>query len=83
MTLALRSNQTHSLSMTWTSDQSEHLNHYVRLERSGSTDLYMEADSLEVTIINGRGYCREETTSYIPMEVLLSMLQHQGFKVTK
>lgn len=61
----------------WRMDQTTYCNSASR----NSTDVEMDREHFRVDVEQGYGYCREHTTAYIPVEVVVAMLRHAGYRV--
>lgn len=67
----------------WTFDCSEFSNSAHR-SRSGETvDIELDKDSLEVAVEVGSGYLGQSTRVYIPLDVLVRMLWHAGYDISR
>lgn len=49
----------------------------------GGVEVCMESDHVQVDVTQGSGYMREQTSAYIPMEVIIRMMEHAGYTVTR
>jgi hypothetical protein len=61
----------------WRMDQTTYCNSASR----GRVDVDLDDTHLEVYAEQGSGYCLESTRSYIPVEVVVAMLRHAGYRV--
>lgn len=68
--------------MSWNLEQTEFCN----CAKLRDTEVWLDRekpDFLEVMAEQGSGYQRESITTNIPIEVLVKLLEHAGYKVTK
>jgi len=66
----------------WDSEQDD----FTNMLKHGNTQVWLareKPDYLEVMSEQGSGYGREFITTNIPMELLVKLMEHAGFKVTK
>lgn len=66
--------------MTWTSEQTE----FVNCLRSRQTEVWLDRSDpshLEIMAEQGSGHCRESITTNIPIEYLVQLMEHAGFRV--
>jgi hypothetical protein len=61
----------------WRMEQTSYSNSASR----NSTDVEMDREHFQVDVEQGSGYCREHTTAYIPVEVIVAMMRHAGYVV--
>lgn len=59
------------------------MNYVTRSHRGTEVELDMDEGGLEVRIEQGSGYMRESCSTYVHMDVLVRMLERQGYTVTK
>ena len=64
-------------------EQSEFRNCATHQPRGGMVEADLDGDTLQIDHEQGSGYCREKTTTYIPVEVLVKLLEHAGYTVEK
>lgn len=64
----------------WTYTQDEFMNMAQFNAPGQEVEVIVEREHVEVQVIRGRGYMREETTAYVPVEVLVRTLQHMGWE---
>jgi len=70
----------------WQFEQSGFMNRaWVAAEPAwvGSVEVTVEPESVGVEVVQGSGYLREQTNASIPVEVLVRLLEHAGFSVTR
>lgn len=67
----------------WKLEQTQFRNVAFANTRSGLVEADIEDETLQVDVENGSGYLREHTTAYIPVEVLVKLLTHAGYRVEK
>lgn len=68
--------------MSWTIFKGDFDNHLV----NGQTEVWLDRenpDYLEVMAEQGSGYGRESITTNIPMNLLVELMEHAGYRVTK
>jgi hypothetical protein len=63
----------------WTFEQSEFMN----FAREGGVEVCVDNETVQVDVEQGSGYLREHTTAYVPMEVIIRMMEHAGYTVTR
>lgn len=67
----------------WNFETTRFMNCASNRNRAQTTEVSVERDHIEVRAEVGSGYCREETTAYVPMEVIIRMMEHAGYTVTR
>jgi len=67
----------------WNIETTRFMNSASNRNRCQTTEVSMERDHIEVNAEVGSGYCREQTSAYIPMEVIVRMMEHAGYVVTR
>jgi hypothetical protein len=65
----------------WELEQSEFMNS-ARSGRRG-VDVCVDNDTVQVDVEQGSGYMREHTTAYIPLDIMIRLLEHAGYTVAK
>jgi hypothetical protein len=64
-------------------DCTEFINSAERRSRGQTTTVTYEHGRFEVWTESGTGYCRESTTVYIPGAVIIRMMEHAGYVITR
>ena len=64
-------------------DCTEFMNTAARSSRGQETEVTLDNGSFEVRAEVGSGYMRESTNSYIPVAVIIRMMEHAGYVVTR
>ncbi len=59
------------------------MNSASRSAHGTSAEVYMEPECIEVHAEVGSGYTRESTNVSIPMEVVIRMMEHAGYTVSR
>ncbi len=67
----------------WRYEQDEFRNFANFTTPGQEVEIIVDREVVEVQVIRGRGYMREETTAYVPVEVMVRMLEHAGFDVVR
>lgn len=65
--------------MEWRMEQGEFYNGAA----CGGCEVVMDREHMQVDVEQGSGYMREHTTAYVPMEVIIRMMEHAGYTVTR
>lgn len=67
--------------MGWTLEQDD----FTNVMRHRQTEVWLDKDcqSLEVLAAEGSGYYRAAINTFIPMDLLVKMMEHAGYTVTK
>jgi hypothetical protein len=64
-------------------DCTEFMNSAERRSRGQTTTVTYQHGTFEVQAENGSWYCRESTTVYIPVAVIIRMMEHAGYVITR
>ena len=67
--------------MSWEYDQSEHYNAAKRRDHGYNDEFEMDQNGMVVTLERGYGYSKESCRTTIPLEVLIKLIEHQGYYV--
>ena len=67
----------------WAVETSEFMNCASRQRRGSSVEVTLDKEDLEVRVDEGSGYLSQTTTAYVPLDILVRMLQHAGYKVER
>lgn len=70
-------------SHTWTFKQEQFFNEASRSVNGQTTEVTVTEVDVDIVTTVGRGFLAETHSSYVPIEVLIKLLEHVGFSVTR
>ena len=67
----------------WKIEKGEFLNHASKRTPGKEVEIYIDKEDIEVRVEEGRGYLSQNCTAYVPVEIMIEMLRHAGYVITR